>query len=60
MVSCFLVGIRDVYAAISVFTQSADLSPNTGSLAIKVCFSVVPEFIVVVLFVLLEFGQLRP
>jgi len=45
------MGIRILYSVAADFTQSPSLNPVTGSLALKVCLSVVPEMLIVVLFV---------
>lgn len=40
-----------LYSVVSIFEQSSTLNPTTGSLALKVCLSVVPEIVVTVLLV---------
>ncbi len=50
-ISLFPSGIRVLYAVLSIFVESQTLNPTTGSLTLKVCLSVVPEMVVVVLLV---------
>ena len=50
LVSLLPTGIRVLYSVVAVFSSSTALDPVTGSLALKVCLSVVPEMVVVVLF----------
>lgn len=49
--SLVFIGIRVLYGLVAESTQKADLNPVTGSLAIRVVLSFLPELIAVLIFV---------
>ena len=49
LVSLVPTGIRVIYSVVAFFVDSSTLNPITGSLAIRVVLSVVPEMVAVVL-----------
>jgi hypothetical protein len=51
LISVPLTGVRVLYSVAADFSQSASLNPATGSMALIVCLSVLPEMLVVVLFI---------
>lgn len=51
LVSDIFSGIRVIYALIELVTQDKSLNPLTGSLTLRVIFSLLPELISVVAFI---------
>lgn len=43
--------IRLIYATVSIFVESAALNQVTGKLAIRVCLGMLPELIVIIIFI---------
>jgi hypothetical protein len=49
LVSLVPTGIRVIYSVVAFFVDSSTLNPITGSLAIRVVLSVVPEMVAVII-----------